>query len=89
MSSETKLGGFGGTFPETQFLLRSMHGSWVNFCQDKMRALDMLVSQRDCREVLEDDLNLVEEIASLLKRLVLHLGAMFGCAQLVVGQEEP
>ena len=49
----------------------------------------MLVSQRDCKEVLEDDLNLVEEIASLLKRLVLHLGAMFGCAQLVVGQEEP
>lgn len=49
----------------------------------------MLVSQRDCKEVLEDDLNLVEEIASLLKGLALHLGAMFGCAQLVVGQEEP
>ena len=49
----------------------------------------MRVNQRDCKEVLADDLSLVEEIASLLKRLALHLGAMFGCAQLVVGQKEP
>ena len=77
----------GGTFPKTQFFLRSMHGSWVNLCQDKMKALDMRVRQRDRKEVLEDDLNLVEEIASVLKRLALHLGAMFGCAQLV-GQQK-
>ena len=73
----------GGTFPKTQFFWRSMHGSWVNLCQDKMKALDMRVRQRDRKEVLEDDLNLVEEIASVLKRLALHLGAMFDCAQLV------
>eukprot|EP00435_Cladocopium_sp_Y103_P068776 s636_g32.t1 len=47
-----------------------------------MTDLDLRVSQRNCTEVLADDLDLVEEIASLLKRLALHLGAMFGRAQL-------